>query len=241
MIMMNVTPIPALQDNYIWLLIDSSGTVAVIDPAEAAPVIEELDKRSLTLDYILNTHHHWDHTGANLKLKNRYGCKIIGATNDAHRIPGIDRQVSEGDIVTIGNTKSRIIETPGHTSGHICFYFAEDKALFCGDTIFSMGCGKLFEGTPAQMWESLSKLVTLPDDTMIYCAHEYTLENGAFVENREPDNEAVKARMAEARTLRAQNKPTLPISLAEEKRTNPFLRAGSLETFAKVRSDRDNW
>ncbi|MCB9988781.1 MAG: hydroxyacylglutathione hydrolase [Rhodospirillales bacterium] len=237
--MTEILCLPVLQDNYIWLLIDDSGKTAAIDPALAAPVINALEERGLTLDYILNTHHHWDHTGGNLDLKARYGCTIIGAAHDAHRIPGIDRKVSDGDSVAIGAASTTVMGTPGHTSGHICYHFADNKALFCGDTLFSMGCGRLFEGTPEQMWNSLSKIMGLPDDTMVYCAHEYTEDNGTFGLMIEPDNKDLQARMAEVRTLRAQNKPTIPVTLATEKKTNIFLRAGSAAQFGFLRHKKD--
>lgn len=231
--------IPALQDNYIYILTASDGTVAVIDPAEAAPVIEHMEQTGKKPVYILNTHHHHDHTGGNQALKERYGCEIIGPASDSHRISCLDRGVGEDDTVNIGDATAQIIETPGHTSGHICFWFKDDHILFAGDTLFSMGCGRLFEGTAEQMWHSLSKLAGLPDDTQIYCGHEYTEANGRFSLTLEPENDAIKKRMAEVKALRAAGKPTLPVSLATEKKTNLFLRAGSAMRFAEIRKAKD--
>lgn len=232
---MEIVFIPQLSDNYSYLLL-SGGKVAVVDPSEAGPVRDILDARGLGLDYILNTHHHWDHTDGNLDLKDEYGCEIVGPAAEADRIPGIDTGLREGDRWTLGNAEARIIETPGHTSGHICFYFAREKALFSGDTLFSLGCGGLFEGTAEQMWNSLCKLMTLPDDTLIYCGHEYTLACGRRCLAAEPDNEALKRRLAEAKDKKKQGLPTLPVTLKSEKETNVFLRAGSAERFAEIRA-----
>ncbi len=240
--MLNIELIPAFEDNYIYLLTDTeTGTTAIVDPGDATPVQHVLDERGLTLDYILNTHHHGDHTGGNQALKKRYGCTIIGPAADKHRIPGIDHGTKESDIVSIGDSKTKILETHGHTMGHICFWFQDDRALFCGDTLFSMSTGRLFEGTPEDMWASLTKISALPDDTMIYCAHEYTEENGEFCLTVEPNNEDLKARMDEVRQLRAQDKPTLPVSLATEKKTNAMLRAGSATRYAAIRKMKDDW
>lgn len=237
--MIEIEIIPVLQDNYIYLITADDGTTAVVDPAVGEPVKEILEERGQSLNYILNTHHHWDHIGGNKFLKKHYGCKIAAPAADVHRIPDIDITLKEGDKITIGTSTAQIFETPGHTTGHICFWFEDDKALFCGDTLFSMGCGRLFEGTPEQMWHSLSKIIALPDDTMIYCAHEYTQANGNFGETIEPDNEDIKKRMAEVKALRKKGKPTLPVSLATEKKTNVFLRAGSADRFGTIRKQKD--
>lgn len=239
--MLSVTPIPAFEDNYIWLLIDDDGATAVVDPGDAKAVEKMLDREGLNLDYILNTHHHWDHTGGNAALKRRYGCTIIGPAADAHRIPGMDKGVREGDTVSVGNARARVIETPGHTTGHICLWFEEDNALFCGDTLFSMGTGRLFEGTPEIMWASLRKIESLPDDVMVYCAHEYTEENGAFCLTVDPGNPDLKMRMDEVRKLRAAGKPTLPVPLGMEKKTNALLRAGSPEAYGALRKRKDEY
>jgi hydroxyacylglutathione hydrolase len=219
---------PCLGDNYGYLVHDpDSGRTASIDSPDAAAIQRELAGRGWKLDFILNTHHHADHAGGNLALKASTGCTIVGARADADRIPGIDVLVGEGDIFTLGKHSARIIETPGHTRAHICYLFEADRAAFVGDTLFSMGCGRLFEGTPAQMWTSLQKIMQLPDETMIYCAHEYTQSNGRFALSMEPDNAALQARMREVATLRAADQPTVPSTLGTEKATNPFLRPAS--------------
>lgn len=239
--MLTIEPIPAFEDNYIWLLRDYSGVTAVIDPGDASAVQITLERHRMRLDYIINTHHHWDHVGGNMALKRKFGCRIIGPTADKMRIPGFGEGVSEGDTVMIGNATAKVIEVHGHTVGHIALWFEEDKALFCGDTIFSMGTGRLFEGTPEMMWASLQKLMALPDDTMIYCAHEYTEENGNFCLTVEPDNQDLKARMDEVRILRAAKKPTLPVPLGVEKKTNALLRAGSAARYGELRKMKDDF
>src|SRR5512145_2667210 len=171
---LEIQPVPCLTDNYAWLLREpSSGAVAIVDPSESRPVIARLDGLGWRLSHILNTHHHPDHVGGNLELKARYEATIVGPRADRARIPGIDVDVAEGEISALGAAKAQIFDIPGHTRGHIAFWFVDSSALFCGDTLFLMGCGRLFEGTPAQMWNSLSKLRRLPDDTRIYCGHEY--------------------------------------------------------------------
>lgn len=232
---MEIVFIPQLSDNCSYLLI-GGGKTAVVDPSAADPVRAALDERGLALDYILNTHHHWDHTDGNLDLKDEYGCQVIGPAAEAARIPGIDVGLRGGDLWPFADSTARIIETPGHTNGHICFHFMPEKALFCGDTLFSLGCGGLFEGTAQQMWDSLCRIMALPDDTLIYCGHEYTLACGRYGLNVEPDNEALRTRMAEAKEKRKQGLPTLPVTLRSEKETNVFLRAGSAERFAAIRN-----
>ena len=221
-----VHQIPVLKDNFIYLVHDpESGESAAIDPALAAPVMDALAKKGWTLGYILNTHHHNDHTGGNLELKQATGCSIIGAANDASRIPGIDVQIDEGDRISIGKHQAQIFDVSGHTNGHIAYWFKDDCILFSGDTLFSLGCGRLFEGTAAQMWESLLKLRNLPNETKVYCAHEYTSANANFALTVEPDNDELKHRADEVMRLRRDGKPTVPSNLGEEKRVNPFLRA----------------
>jgi len=232
---LEIIQIPVLQDNYLYLIHEPvSGETAIVDPAVDAPVIVELEKRGWRLTHILNTHHHMDHTGANLALKERYGVKIIGPAEDKARIPGIDICVSESDQISLGDVTADVYFVPGHTRGHIAYHFSDDEALFCGDTLFSMGCGRLFEGTPTQMWNSLSKLMALPDTTRVFCAHEYTTSNGNFALSVEPRNAALIARMAEVKALRAKDQPTVPTTLAAEKETNPFLRPMSPEIQAMV-------
>lgn len=254
--MLEIVQIPVLQDNYLYLIHEpKSGQTAIVDPALEEPVIAELEKRGWTLTHIINTHHHWDHVGANLALKERFGLTIIGPKADEGRIPGIDICVDEGEQITLGDAVADVYFVPGHTRGHIAYHFAEANALFCGDTLFSMGCGRLFEGTPAQMWHSISKLAVLPDETLIYCAHEYTTANGNFALSIEPKNAALIARMADVAALRKNGKPTVPTTLGLEKKTNPFLRPMSTEiqqtvgltgaaltdVFAEVRHRKDNF
>ena len=227
--MLTIIQIPVLTDNYIYLIHDHGiGRNRRIDPALAQPVLDVLDKKGWRLTYILNTHHHWDHVGGNLELKQKTGCKIIAAQSDRERIPGIDIGVSEDDVISLGLHTARVISTPGHTSGHIVYYFAEDGALFCGDTLFVMGCGRLFEGTPEQMWNSLQKLKALPPSTRVYCAHEYTQANGRFALSVEPDNPQLQQKMLEVQRLRAENQPTVPSTIEQESATNPFFRPDSI-------------
>ena len=226
--MLEIIQVPVLNDNYIYLLHEPvSGDTAVVDPALAQPVLDVLEEKSWQLTHILNTHHHWDHVDGNLELKAKTGCRIFASEFDKNRIPGIDIAVIEGDTATLGGQTADIIETPGHTSGHIVYYFADAKALFCGDTLFAMGCGRLFEGTAAQMWKSLEKLKTLPGSTRIYCTHEYTQANARFALSVEPDNRILQQRMEEVNQLRTANRPTIPSTMDLELATNPFLRSDS--------------
>ena len=236
--MMNVTLIPILSDNYAYLLEAEDGAVAVLDPGEAGPVIEVLEDKNLKPDMILNTHHHSDHIGGNAEIKNKYGAQIIGPAKDKDRI-GPDQGLREGDDFSFGGEQVQILETPGHTLGGICFYFPESKAVFTGDTLFVMGCGRVFEGTMEQMWDSLSKIMALPDETKIYCGHEYTQANGNFCLTVEPDNTDLQDRMKDIRALRDQGKPTIPSIIALEKKTNSFVRAGSAARFAEIRKEKD--
>lgn len=232
---LQVHQFPCLGDNYGYLVHDpESGLTASIDSPDAKAIQRELAGQGWKLDFILNTHHHADHAGGNLALKSSTGCKIVGAHADAERIPGIDVLVRAGDSFALGKHTARIIETPGHTRAHICYLFEADRAAFVGDTLFSMGCGRLFEGTPAQMWTSLQKIMQLPDETRIYCAHEYTQSNGRFALSLEPDNTALHARMLEVAALRAADQPTVPSTLGTEKATNPFLRPASPELRATL-------
>jgi hydroxyacylglutathione hydrolase len=223
---MEIEQIPVLRDNYVYLVrCPRTGACAAVDPAVAPPVLARLDRRGWHLSHILNTHHHHDHVGGNLELKAATGCVIIGHRRDAARIPGIDRMVSEGDEVAIGEMRAAVLDVSGHTVGHIAYWFREAAALFCGDTLFSLGCGRLFEGTAAQMWASLQKLRALPDQTLVYCAHEYTESNARFALSLDPGNPALQRRAAEVVARRAQELPTVPSPLGEERRANPFLRA----------------
>ncbi|WP_425410846.1 hydroxyacylglutathione hydrolase [Hyphococcus sp.] len=217
---------PCLSDNYGFLVRDKAcGAVATIDTPDAEEINRQLEAAGWRLTHILNTHHHPDHAGGNLALKEKWNCEIIGPREEAARIPGIDRKVGDGDIVRLGDSAAKVYDTPGHTLGHIIFHFADDGAAFVGDTIFAMGCGRLFEGTPEQMWLSLNKIADLPPETELYCAHEYTQANAAFALSVDPQNTALKKRMEEVKKLRSQNTPTVPTTLARELETNPFLRA----------------
>ena len=201
--MLEIVQIPVLRDNYIYLLHDPvSGSTAVVDPAVAEPVLQALRERGWRLDYILNTHHHADHVDGNLQLKQYSGCRIIASQTDSGRIPGLDIAVNDGDRFLLGEQRLSVIATPGHTLGHSVYDWADSAALFCGDTLFSLGCGRLFEGSPAQMWQSLQRLKALPPATGVYCAHEYTQANGRFALTLEPDNAALLRRIAEVIALR---------------------------------------
>lgn len=227
---MTIHILPILTDNYAYI-IEESGKAMVADPGEAAPVIRFLEQNALTLTHILCTHHHGDHVGGVMELKAKTNAAVIGPAKE--RIEGVDILVKHGDHVE----GFEVIETPGHTLGHVCYY--APGILFSGDTLFSMGCGRLFEGTPTDMWASLQKLSNLPDDTHVYCGHEYTQSNGRFCLSIEPDNSDIVLRMAEVAELRSSGKPTLPVTLGTEKSTNLFLRAGSVERFAELRRMKD--
>ncbi len=253
---LDVVQIPALSDNYIYLAHDAdTGATAVVDPSEAAPVIAVLEEKGWSLSHILNTHHHMDHIGGNAELKEKYNATLVGPKADSHRISDMDVTLAEGDTYDFAGHVAQVFETPGHTSGHITLWFADDKALFCGDTLFVLGCGRVFEGTMDEMWSSLDKLRALPDDAVVYCAHEYTLANAKFALSVDGDNAALKERAARFDTLRAEGKPTVPSLLGEERGTNPFLRAddpalaaavgksgaSAAEVFAEVRRLKDNF
>lgn len=254
--MLNILPIPALSDNYIYLLQDSiSGETAVIDPAIAEPVLEVLAKKAWQLNYIFNTHHHDDHIDGNRQLKQHTGCKLVAAAADRQRISNIDIEVADGDQIFLGQQAIQIISTPGHTLGHLVYYHADNHALFCGDTLFSMGCGRLFEGSAEQMWQSLQRLKALPTETRVYCAHEYTEANARFALSVEDDNPQLHQRYQDVVELRRRNLSTLPSTIAQELATNPFLREDSAsiqrnidmtekapaEIFAKLRSMKDQF
>lgn len=254
--MLDIIQIPVLTDNYIYLLHDTvSGETAVVDPAVAEPVLDVLNQQGWQLTYILNTHHHGDHVGGNLELKRQTGCQIIGAKADRHRIPALDHAVVEGDVVKLGTHSAQVMATVGHTSGHIVYYFADDNALFCGDTLFVMGCGRLFEGSAAELWQSLQKLKALPADTRVYCAHEYSENNARFALSVEPDNVALQQKTMLVQQRRAHDLPTVPSTIGEELATNPFFREDSptlrknlncensapVEVFAKLRHKKDSW
>lgn len=227
---LTIVSVPVLGDNYVHVVHDpDSGETAAVDPAVADPVLAAAEARGWRLTHILNTHHHHDHTGGNHAIKARTDARVIGNGKDARRIPALDQGVTEGDVIRLGDHEAQVFEVPGHTSGHIAFWFADaaagSGALFCGDTLFSIGCGRLFEGTPAQMWGSLRKLRGLPPTTRVYCGHEYTLSNVRFALTVDPDNPALRARAEDVARLRAQDAPTVPSILGDEVAANPFLRA----------------
>ena len=222
--MTEILIVKCLSDNYAYIHSNKNGDAFVVDPSEAGPVIDVLNKHRLNLKFILNTHHHFDHVGGNFELKEKYECKIVGSKKDFERIPGIDIQVSEGDIWNFDEHNAQIIEIPGHTTGHIAFYFESLKLVFTGDTLFSLGCGRLFEGSPEMMWKSLSKLRGLPDETKIYCGHEYTLSNGKFISSIYPSDE-IESKIDRLKSLDKQNIPSIPSTIGDEKRLNIFLKA----------------
>jgi hydroxyacylglutathione hydrolase len=236
------TAVPMLTDNYAWLLHDSvSGKTAMLDPAEAAPAIAAVEAAGGRLDAIFLTHHHPDHIDGVPALAARYGAKVIGNACDAHRLPKLDVATHEGDLVDFGAAKARVIDTPGHTIGHIGYYFADGGLLFPGDTLFSLGCGRLFEGTAEDMYRSLQKFADLPDATLVCAGHEYTQSNAKFALAVDPDNAALQARAAEVARLRAAGKPTLPVQLGGERAANPFLRAADAASLGRLRTAKDNF
>jgi len=235
--------VPILNDNYAWLLKDTeTGATAIVDPAEGAPIIAALEAAGGRLDLILLTHHHGDHIADTDVVRARFpGCKVVGAAADAHRLPKLDQAVREGDTVKLGNATASIIETPGHTRGQINYFFPGGPILLSGDTLFSIGCGRLIEGDATEMFSSLSKLAALPDDTLVCCGHEYTEANIKFALSVDPGNEALKARATEAHQQRAAGKPTIPSRMGDEKRANPFLRAKDAAALADVRGKKDRF
>jgi hydroxyacylglutathione hydrolase len=232
-----VVPVPQLTDNYAYLVMDPrSREAAVVDCAEAAPVLAEVDRRRARLVAVLATHHHFDHVGGNLDLLAALpGLRIHGSDDDAPRIPGITHRLRDGDQIEVGPLRGRVIMIPAHTSGHVAYHFPDEAAVFTGDTLFAGGCGRLFEGDAAQMMSSLGRLSALPDVTRVYCGHEYTEKNLRFAAQLEPGNRALAEKLARVQALRREGKPTVPSTIAEEKATNPFLRTDSPELAASVR------
>ena len=234
--MLSIQPIPAFDDNYIWLLSESESRRAyVVDPGEAAPVVSALEQHQLSLEGILITHHHFDHVGGVEQLRKQYSPVVYGPSNPS--IAGVDHRLKSGDLIEILATRFEIMEVPGHTLDHIAYFHpGEQPLLFCGDTLFAGGCGRVFEGTPPMMLSSLESLATLPADTAVYCAHEYTLANLAFARAVEPDNDALARRVSEAEAARARSEPTVPSTLSLELATNPFLRCSEPDLLASLRA-----
>ena len=236
----DVVRIPVLTDNYVWLVHEpASGATMVVDPAVAAPVLAEAASRGWQITDIWNTHWHPDHTGGNAEIKAATGCTITGPAAEAERIPTLDVLVRGGDVVRLGATEATVIDVPAHTAGHIAYYFESEAAAFVGDTLFAMGCGRLFEGTAAQMFENMAKLATLPDATTVYCAHEYTQSNGRYALVAEPENGALVARMTRVDAARTRGEATVPTTIGDEKATNPFMRASTVEQLAERRAAKD--
>jgi hydroxyacylglutathione hydrolase len=240
--MLEIARVPVLSDNYVWLVHESeSGETTVIDPAVADPVLSAAARRGWHISQIWNTHWHPDHTGGNAAIKAATGCFVTGPAAEAARIPTLDAPVSEGDRVSLGPIVAEVLEVPAHTAGHIAYHLHREGVIFVGDTLFAMGCGRLFEGSADQMYANLQRLAGLPDDTRVYCAHEYTLSNGRFALTVEPDNEALVERMATVEAVRAAGEATVPTTIALERATNPFMRAGDVEEFARRRAAKDSF
>jgi len=239
---MKIQIIPCLQDNYSYLIIDEENNIAcVVDPSEADPIIEYLENTQIKLKFILNTHHHYDHVGGNKKLKEKYGASVVGYEGDKLRIPGIDILVNDQETWIYKNFEVKIIHIPGHTLGHICFYFYKDESVFTGDTLFSLGCGKIFEGTYAQMFDSLMKLKELPKSTKVFCGHEYTLQNSKFCMVHDENNENLKTKVNDIKIRLKSGLSTIPSTIKDELECNIFLRSNNLETFSKLRDLKDNF
>ena len=238
--MLEIIPVPAFADNYIWLVRDeASGETAVVDPGDAAPALAEAEHRGWTVSQVWNTHHHWDHSGGNLAMKEATGCTVSGPA--AETIPGRDVALSEGSELRIGDHKGRAIEIPGHTLGHVALLFEDDRIAFVGDTLFAMGCGRLFEGTPQQMYRSLQRIAELPEDTRLYCGHEYTLANARYAAHAEPGNAAIAERLARVEKMRDEGRVTLPTTVAEDRATNPVVRSRDWQEFARLRAEKDSF
>lgn len=238
---LTVTAIPCLSDNYTWLLRSPDGRLAVCDPGEAEPVIAAVEAAGGALDLILLTHHHGDHVAGVADLVARYGAKVLGAKADAHRLPPLDVTVEPGQTVDVLGATAEVLRSDGHTRGHVAFHFPECAILLCGDTLFSLGCGRLLEGTAAEMFDSLQLLAALPPETLVCCGHEYTESNARFALTVEPDNAALRARAAEVTALRAEGRATVPTTIGQELAANPFLRAKDVETLARIRTAKDNF
>ncbi|WP_428486658.1 hydroxyacylglutathione hydrolase [Rhodopila sp.] len=236
------SPVPILKDNYAWLLRDSdTGATAIVDPADPQPIIEAIEKAGGRLDMILLTHHHADHTAGTDEVRARFNCPVVGAAADRNRLPRLDQTVTEGDTVRLGNATAQVIDTPGHTRGQINFFFPDGDILLSGDTLFSLGCGRLSEGSPEEMYASLRKLAALPADTLVCCGHEYTESNARFALAVDPDNAALHAFVAKVEQLRSAGQPSVPSVLEDELKANPFLLAPDVASFTALRARKDRF
>ena len=239
---LEIVAVPAFADNYLWLIHDAaSGETAVVDPGDPTPILAEAGHRGWRITMILNTHWHPDHTGGNLAIKESTGAAIWGPEGENGRVPGLDHPLAEGDRISIGGHEAEVWEVPGHTIGHIAYVFGDDGVAFVGDTLFAMGCGRLFEGSPKQMFTSLNRLASLPDNTALYCAHEYTLANARFAAHAFPSNASIAKRLRSVEAARAANERTVPTSVCAERITNPFLLASDVEHFTDLRNAKDNF
>lgn len=238
---LNITALPAYKDNYIFHFMTPDGLSVVVDPGDASPVTECLRESNLGLDIILLTHHHWDHTNGVGELKETYGCEVWGPAMETERIPDMDVLLEDEKLYDLGDLVFKVFYTPGHTKGHICLYFERPKVLFCGDTLFSLGCGRVFEGTMEQMYSSLQKLKSLPNETKIFCAHEYTLANAEFALSLQPDNKNLESEKDRIEQKRANGRITIPSELKFEKTYNPFLTAKNINEFTKRRQAKDQF
>ena len=239
---MKIKIIKCLKDNYSYLIIDEiKNNACVVDPSESKPIIDFIENSNIKLEYILNTHHHYDHVGGNLELKKKYNSKVIGFKEDRHRIPEIDILVEDNQIWKKDNFEAKIYHVPGHTTGHIAYHFIKEKKIFTGDTLFSLGCGRIFEGTYEQMFNSLNKIKTLPKDTEIFCGHEYTLQNSNFCLAYDSENLKLKNQIKIIKEKLKDGLPTIPTVLNDEMECNIFLKAKDLKSFSKLRDLKDNF
>jgi hydroxyacylglutathione hydrolase len=238
---LNVTAVPVLSDNYVWLIQNAeTGETAAVDPSVADPVLKAASEAGLKITQVLNTHWHPDHTGGNDGIRDATGCMITGPA-EAERVSRLDRIVSEGDRVTVAGAEAVVWNIPAHTNGHIAYYFEDEAMIFVGDTMFAMGCGRLFEGTAEQMYWNMQRIAGLPADVRIYCGHEYTLANAHFAQHAEPQNGDIEERLERVALMRDRGEITLPTTVAEERATNPFVRASDVQEFARLRVDKDSF